>query len=380
MPFSGSATTLKQYSEAFMARKRLLQEVDSFDSLDEPLANASVHASITALSPVRKGKNSMYFDGTVTDGTTHLRLVGFDSDQQKKLASFLASGQPAHLTNCEIKTSRQGEKLEILLKKFTDISKSPKKINIPEEDLDVNMPSVVKLSQLPQIQDFQRISLDIKVVYTEKPLEVTGGKRKQDVIISDDTGTARLTLWENKVNSLDEDLSYALRNVTVRQFRGQKYVSFPRTGSSVEEIPDIGDVVDYDPDSDDGLSQLRQLTNAVIIGVLSLDSYKSCFSCKARVESTSPPFGRCTKCCIMVRMDKCGDQLTAKLVFEEGRGATSNPLSVFGALLQQMCSVSTPREVTQEALLRAPPFRTVTYNDRHVVTGIARESVRESSV
>ena len=81
----------------------------------------------------------------------------------------------------------------------------------------------------------------------------------------------------------------------------------------------LPDVVDYDPGSIEGLSQLHQMINAIIIGVISFDSYKSCLGCKARVESTSLPLGQCMKCCIMLQMDKCGDQLMAKFLAQSTR-------------------------------------------------------------
>ena len=98
-------------------RKRLFEEIESFDSLEKPLPNASVHAAVTEISPVKKGKNANYFDGNMTDGTTNLRFVGFNTEQQKKLSSLFKSREAAHLTNCEIKRSRQGDKLEVMIKK-----------------------------------------------------------------------------------------------------------------------------------------------------------------------------------------------------------------------------------------------------------------------
>jgi len=56
-----------------------------------------------------------------------MRNVNFSPDQQKKFVSFLKLKQPTHLINCEVKLSRQGNKLEITLRKFTEIAKSPKK-------------------------------------------------------------------------------------------------------------------------------------------------------------------------------------------------------------------------------------------------------------
>ena len=52
-----------------MASKRNKEEVEDFEEVDEPLASASVHGVISSLSPIKKGRNSNYFDGTVSDGS-----------------------------------------------------------------------------------------------------------------------------------------------------------------------------------------------------------------------------------------------------------------------------------------------------------------------
>ena len=213
--------------------------------------------------------------------------------------------------------------------------------------------------------------MDIKVALANDPLRVTGGKTKQDIVISDDTSTARLTLWEDRVNTMFDGDSYALRNVVVRQFRGTKYLSMAKSGSTITGTDDIGATIEYDPECDD--LQRRELQQCIIIAVLSLDTYKACLSCKARVEATEQSLGICSKCSLMQRIDKCVDQLSAKLMLQEQNG-TITTLSAFGTLLQQMSMVPVATDVTQETLLKAPPLQTITYNDKNVATGIKRLS------
>ena len=73
-----------------MSRKRLLEEVTQLDQLTEPISNASLHAAVTSLSPVKKGRKSTYFDAKLTDGAGNIRLVGFNAEHQKKTFYFPA--------------------------------------------------------------------------------------------------------------------------------------------------------------------------------------------------------------------------------------------------------------------------------------------------
>ena len=82
------------------------------ESLDEPLSTASVHGVISSLSPIKKGCKSNYFDGSVSDGKSKVRLVGFSPSQQTKMERK----QAIKFDDCEVRHARRGQKMEILLK------------------------------------------------------------------------------------------------------------------------------------------------------------------------------------------------------------------------------------------------------------------------
>ena len=54
----------------------------------------------------------------------------------------------------------------------------------------------ITLGQLPSLQNYQKVSVKVKVLEVQDKLEVKPDLCKQDVIISDATNTARLTLWQ----------------------------------------------------------------------------------------------------------------------------------------------------------------------------------------
>lgn len=67
--------------------------------------------------------------------------------------------------------------------------------------------------------------MNVKVVSVGETVAVTGGIKKQDVVIADVTDTCYLTLWEEKVNTLIGSRSYALKNVMVRRYGDVTYLS-----------------------------------------------------------------------------------------------------------------------------------------------------------
>lgn len=66
------------------------------------------------------------------------------------------------------------------------------------------------LKELQDMREFQRVSAKVKVAYLNEAVTVTGGSRKQDVVVADSSAWACLTLWEEMVNTMDVDVSYSL--------------------------------------------------------------------------------------------------------------------------------------------------------------------------
>ena len=70
----------------------------------------------------------------------------------------------------------------------------------------------ISLEQLQNLQNFQCVSTNVKV---DVKMEVKAGLFKQDVTKADSTGTARLTLWQDHIGSIEVDKSYLVENVLV---------------------------------------------------------------------------------------------------------------------------------------------------------------------
>ena len=251
-------------------RNRDFEGVDRLDNIEEPIPKASLHVAVTRLSPVKKGRNSKYFDGQLTDGDTEIRMVGFSPELEKKLSTYKQEKRPIKLEDCEIKQSRQGHKMEVILKNSTKITESPKDINVPE-DTDES-PVLTTLINLPSLLNFQQIVTTIKVIQTPDPMTVTGGKCKQDVIIADDTATAKVTLWEQYVGALQLGNSYMLKNFVIREYNQLKYLSMPREGAEILSVEDVGDVYELSSDSSSEEQQEMLINNAQIVAKLALDA------------------------------------------------------------------------------------------------------------
>ena len=80
------------------------------------------------------------------------------------------------------------------------------------------------LSRVETLEEFQCITVDIKVVKVYEPVYIPGNLKKQDVIAADRSGTTKVTIWEDSIGTLQKDHCYTLQSFHIHEFIGEKYV------------------------------------------------------------------------------------------------------------------------------------------------------------
>lgn len=338
-----------------MAKKRLFNEVDKLDDLSKPICNATLHGVVASVSPLKKGRTCNYFEGFITDGSSKLRVVGFNPGQQKTIKQFMDTKETLQLTDCEVKQARRGNSMEILLKGNTEIKESPKKFKLSKLDLDDETPSNIKLADLDSRSVYDRVSVTVKVLKCSDPVHVSNDKKKQDITIADLSAVSKITLWQENIGKVQTGMSYNLDNFMVREYASTKFLTYLRHC----EVKLCG------ADSD---KEETTLSDALIVAVLQLDSYKSCLRCKARVEPESPPLGRCSKpdCTMLQRYDVCSEHISAKLLFKDSRDM--HTLYGYGDMVKNLSGITDSTALTEDSLLRIPKCSTLTHNENNVIT------------
>lgn len=340
-----------------MAQKRKRpEEFDTFATIAE-VESASVHGLVGSLSPMKKGKKATYFEGKLVDDHRQVRVVGFNPTQRTTLADFQAKSVPINVADCQIKQARHSSDLEIVMHSRTTIQASPKKIST---NISAATSSAITLDQMQSLNDYDKLSFEAKVLSVDQPAKVAKGLTKQDIVLADKHASVKLTLWQDKVNTVDLDESYRFTNVVVRSYQNTKYLSMPKEGASIEQISDIGDVAE-----DDTTSLDVTIEGAKVIGVASLEDQHACLACKSKVNPVDDTIGACTKCDMHQLLDKCTKQLKTKLYIASGDQYFT--LHAFGTTVSDIADESAPTKLT---LLRAKPF-TLTHN-MNIITSITR--------
>ena len=354
----------------FIMAKRRHDIVDVSD-VNTSSPNATVGGILTCVSPMKKSKKSAFFEGSITDGRSSMRFYGFDSVVRRKLVDHMQSKEPIVLENCEIKTSRLRDELELYVSPRTELEKSSKMYDMDELDTleTTTLTKEVSLVDIQNIASYERVTVTVKVSDVDSPSEVKGGKKKQDIIITDATAVARFTVWEDDINRLQQGKSYKLTDVLVREYNSKKYLSTALENTTIQEVTDIGQVIDpNEEDVDKNLGVTQTIENVRVVGVVFLKEYYKCLKCSSKViSSDDPEIGKCSKCLMQQLLDACISTVSAQLMIKAGTNQ-SLTLMVHGDTLKDIANSD---QVTITSLLKAPPF-TVLFKEE-VIRSISRD-------
>ena len=145
----------------------------------------------------------------------------------------------------------------------------------------------INVKDVDSMARFKQVSLYAKVIRVDEAAVVSDGLKVQNVIIADANRAIKMALWENDIGRLSKGKSYHLVNVVVNSFQGANFLQFPKGGAEAHEVEDIGTVAE-----DDVPSLEDKVHDSEVAGVLALDCYVACLSCKSKVDKKSDACAR----------------------------------------------------------------------------------------
>ena len=174
-------------------RKMLMDQFDDLASITHASPNAKIRGVVTVVSPMKKGKTCEYFDGELADDKARIRLFGFDDNVRQKLLEHQRKKDSVIIGKCEVKHARKGDKLEVLIAKQTEIDDCGDTFVVSEQEDNIS-----SLADLNDLEEYTRVNTRVKVLNVANPQRIAG-KETQNVVVADETGCVKLTLWEQHV-------------------------------------------------------------------------------------------------------------------------------------------------------------------------------------
>ena len=144
--------------------------------------------------------------------------------------------------------------------KYTEIktlekTKSPEKISFAMSNI-ITTNDVTKIASLMQVTAEQIITHKAEVTHVASVKHIIsqhhGQLQKQEIILRDPTGTIKLVLWEQYVNSLVVNHTYVLENLKLKVYNDERYLNTPKdqefTAKEIEPfqqpLPEAEHVID----------------------------------------------------------------------------------------------------------------------------------------
>lgn len=351
-----------------VSRKREREHEDPISELTSASPVKIIEGVVLELSPMKKGRTgSSFFDGTISDGVASMRFVGFDSKVRRRLVEHEGKDTAVTLTNCEVKQGRRdGDGLEVCIRNSSEISVSETKFDVKKEMEKKN--AVTSIKEAEDMAQYQRVTVEGKVVQLNKAEEVSGGKKKQDMVVADSSGSIRVTIWEEMIGKVKKERSYRFSKMMVRAFKGKKFLSTSKTGSEVEEIDDIGEVEVDDEQEVEGEEREKngpggQIKGVKIVGVERFFQYNGCFKCSGRVEEDKDDadFGECAKCKMYQCLEGCKHNISVQLTLKSEDGSIVT-LRAFDKVLCDITKTTDSKDVNMKVLLKAEVFNIRHFN------------------
>ena len=89
---------------------------------------------------------------------------------------------------CEVKHTRKGDKL--LIVKQTEIDDCSDTFVVSEQEDNIS-----SLADLNDLEEYTQVNTHVKVLNVANPQRIAG-KKTQNVVVADETGCVKLTIWE----------------------------------------------------------------------------------------------------------------------------------------------------------------------------------------
>jgi len=204
----------------------------------------------------------------------------------------------------------------------------------------------------------------VKIIEVDEVISLYNDRQLQTVHLADETGTGKLDLWQEYTSSVSAGKSY-IRNAMVKVYNGEYTLTTPKNGLVITHIEDLPVVTNPKPP--------KSLSDAVVIGVRSLQSTTQCIACnKGEVLASegNSSIGTCSQCSSTVLLSAC-EQLKSAEVIIKAHTFRYN-LSVMGKQLTVLAQIPT-EDITEVGLLSAQKFD-CDYNDKMVITNISRKT------
>ncbi len=249
------------------------------------------------------------------------RAVCFDSDLHDEFNSRYESSSPIKISNCQIRVNPRSNDEEIHINKRSKVLDP----NVQEVDFDIDLSQrqteyqgiQICLDQIESMKPGTPLDTSGRITFQGDPeiINIRGSKVKmQEAVITDESASVRLVLWEGDINKVESRHTYYLKRAIVKEFNKQNYITLNRQTEIKECVQDIKRM-----DADLG-NNINHILPFPPEGVLSIHTYLSCKKCGTYIVNSGKKIVKCTNCGLNQLKSSCQQEVQATAFFMTSDG------------------------------------------------------------
>ena len=279
------------------------------------------------LSPIKTSKsNNQYFDLQIQTSNEVYRTVCFSPDKHSLLKRKLESSSPIKIHKYQLKKNERSGENDLILNKRT-------KIEDPD-DSETDFDYVSVKTETMQATDATTEEIQDGAAHTlinimgrltfsgsKETLQVKGKTlTKQEAILTDNTGSIRVVLWEKDIPRVTTGTCYNITNMAVKEYGVTKYLTLTRH-STIESIQ-----VNIDrQDTSDVKTETTQ-HQFPPDGVNYVQQFLACNKCHSKLVNNASKIIKCSECGLTQLKKKCQSKVLASILIKTDQETASYTL------------------------------------------------------
>lgn len=128
----------------------------------------------------------------MTDGRAIIPLLGFEVKQKEFLEQLMKEGATVSLKNCLTNFNRKFKKQQVVVESHTAIERAQSIEPYKIENITTLGSPLIALEKLSDFDEYDRVTVQITVLVIKKEETIKMGKRKQELVVADETSSTIL--------------------------------------------------------------------------------------------------------------------------------------------------------------------------------------------
>ncbi|XP_028405250.1 uncharacterized protein LOC114531825 [Dendronephthya gigantea] len=200
---------------------------------------------------------------------------------------------------------------------------------------------VTNIVSLMNVTAEQVITLKAEVTHVASVKKIIsqhhGQLQKQEVMLRDPTGTIKLVLWEQYVNTLIVNTTYILENMKLKVYNDERYLNTPKDEDFkhtevepfLQPLPEAEHVID------------TPSISGKIVGIKDVTTATACTSCGKLTQpyQSSTTLGQCEACNLIQILSSCKLHWSLRLLVKASDNVTKRNITLYHQQLLQLLSV-----------------------------------------